>query len=139
MRWWPPYLGAGIRVDHVDPSMNTIKVSMRLDRRNRNYVGTHFGGNLYSMCDPWYMFILLERLGSDFIVWDKAASIEFLRPGRGTVFATFQIDDETIDEIRVAATTAQRVLPKFETYVIDGEGQKVAKVLKTLYVRKKSP
>ena len=78
MRWWPPYLGAGVKVDHVDASLNTIKVSMRLDRRNRNYVGTHFGGNLYSMCDPWYMFILLERLGSDFIVWDKAASIEFL-------------------------------------------------------------
>ena len=135
---WPPYLGAGIHVRTFDKPLNNIVVGMKLRRRNINYVGTHFGGNLYSMCDPWFMFILMNHLGPEFIVWDKSANIDFIKPGKGLVTARFSISLEQIDEIRAAAITGEKVLPTFQTEVIDDETRQViARVTKILYVRKK--
>ena len=81
MRVYPPYLGAGVRVTRAEPDLSRVDVELRLTRWNRNYVGTHFGGSLYSMCDPFFMLMLMTRLGPGYVVWDKSASIEFLRPG----------------------------------------------------------
>ena len=91
LRLWPPFLGAGIHVTRVADDFLTIEVELRMKFFNRNYVGTHFGGSLYSMCDPWFMVMLIEHLGPDYIVWDKAATIRFKKPGKGTVKATFHI------------------------------------------------
>ena len=112
---------------------------MRLSRRNTNYVGTHFGGNLYSMCDPWYMFILLEHLGSNYIVWDKAAEIDFVYPGRGTVTADFVIPLSEIDKLKKELLTSTKLLPIYSTEIIDESGRTVARVRKTLYVKRKTP
>jgi hypothetical protein len=87
INFYAPLLGAGIRSKKIDK--NTIRVEMKLTALNRNIVGTHFGGSLYAMCDPWFMLILMRNLGPDYVVWDKAASIQFLMPGRGKVSATF--------------------------------------------------
>jgi hypothetical protein len=95
INWYPPLLGAGIRVRHRDGDAYTIKVKMPLTRLNLDAVGTHFGGSLYAMCDPWFMLILMQHLGRDYIVWDKAAVIQFVKPGKGTVYATFHIPPET--------------------------------------------
>ena len=141
LRWmwlWPPYLGAGIHVHSFSRPINNIVVRMHRKRRNINYVGTHFGGNLYSMCDPWFMFILMEYLGKDFIVWDKSARIEFVQPGRGMVEATFHIPQERLEAIRQEAAGGTKVLPVFCTEIIDEKGDCVAKVEKELYIRKKS-
>ena len=104
---------------------------------NRNYVGTHFGGSLYSMCDPWFMVMLIEHLGPDYIVWDKAATIRFKKPGKGTVKATFHIPAERVEEIRSQADAQAKVEPQFQAVVTDDEGNIVAEVDKLLYVRKK--
>jgi hypothetical protein len=80
---WPPFLGAGIRVNRFQPDWKGIEVEMKLRRWNSNYVGTHYGGSLYSMADPFYMLMLIENLGSDYIVWDKSATIRFKKPGKG--------------------------------------------------------
>jgi acyl-coenzyme A thioesterase PaaI-like protein len=87
MSAYPPYLGAGVRVTSISPDVRTVEVEMPLTPLNRNYVGTHFGGSLYSMCDPFFMLILMENLGPDYVVWDKSATVHFLRPGRGKVRA----------------------------------------------------
>ena len=105
---------------------------------NRNYVGTHFGGSLYSMCDPWFMVMLIEHLGPDYIVWDKAATIRFKKPGRGTVKATFHLPKERIAEIRAQADALGKIEPEFQAVVTDAEGTVIAEVDKVLYVRKKS-
>jgi acyl-coenzyme A thioesterase PaaI-like protein len=133
---YPPYLGAGVRV-RVSPDLRTFHVRMRLRFWNRNYVGTHFGGSLYSMCDPFFMLILFKALGPGYIVWDKQATIRFRRPGRGTVNATFHIPQERIDEIRAAADAAGKTEPVFRVDVLDEAGEVVAEVEKLLYVRKK--
>src|SRR5512138_1435607 len=97
---WPPYLGAGVRVREVSPDARAVTVELPLRRWNRNWVGTHFGGSLFSLADPWFMLILMEHLGDRYVVWDKSASIRFLKPGRGTVRARFEIPAARVAEIR---------------------------------------
>lgn len=138
LRFYPPYLGAGVRVTHVSDDFRTVGVEMPLRFYNKNYVGTHFGGSLYSMCDPFYMVMLINILGPDYIVWDKAASIRFRKPGKGLVKATFHIPEERIVEIRAAADSQGKVEPQFQIAITDREGNVVAEVEKLLYVRRKN-
>jgi len=137
INYYPPFLGMGVRVLHRESDDHTIRVRMKLTRLNLNAVGTHFCGSLYAMCDPWFMLILLQHLGRDYIVWDKAASIQFLKPGRGTVAATFHIAPEQIAELRAQADREGKIEPLFNVDVLDEQGEVVAKVEKRLYVRKK--
>jgi len=139
LRFYPPYFGAGVSVQHINEDMTSITVRMKMRFWNRNYVGTHFGGSLYSMCDPWYMFILLEHLGKECVVWDKGAEIDFVSPGNGTVYATFEVSQSEIESIREQAQDNQKHFPVFHTTVTDKEGQVIATLKKTLYVRKKRP
>jgi len=133
---YPPYLGAGVRV-RASADRRTYEVRMGLRFWNRNYVGTHFGGSLYAMCDPFFMLILIEQLGRDYVVWDKAATIRFRRPGTGPVRATFHIPEERVAEIRAAADRDGKVEPEFRVDVVDDQGKVVAEVEKLLYVRRK--
>lgn len=136
-RWinfYPPLFGAGIRARRIDAY--TTRVDLKLTPLNRNIVGTHFGGSLYAMCDPWFMLILMHNLGNGYIVWDKAAAIQFLRPGRGKVTATFHIPAERVQEIRSTADRQGKVEPSFTVEVTDEQNQIVARVDKLLYVRK---
>ena len=139
LRAWPPYLGAGVRVVEAAPDASRVTVELPLTALNRNFVGTHFGGSLYSMCDPFFMLMLIERLGPEFVVWDRAANIEFLRPGRGTVRATFELPAERVEAIRRDALARGKVLPEFEVAVVGRDGDLVARVRKTLHVRPKAP
>jgi acyl-coenzyme A thioesterase PaaI-like protein len=139
MSFYPPFLGAGIRVVRVSPDRRTFEVRMKLGFFNRNYVGTHFGGSLYAMCDPFFMLILIPALGPNYVVWDKVATIRFKRPGRGTVRATFHIADERIEAIRHEADATGRAEPVFTAEVVGAAGEVVAEVDKTLYVRRRRP
>ncbi|MFI8481949.1 DUF4442 domain-containing protein [Pseudomonas sp. NPDC078700] len=141
LRWalnfYPPYLGAGIRVRAIGADFKHVQVKMGLGWYNRNYVGTQFGGSLYSMTDPFYMLMLMENLGREYIVWDKAANIDFIAPGKGPVFAEFSIDDGLLEDIRARTASGDKYLPVLQVEVRDGAGTLVAKVDKTLYVRLK--
>lgn len=134
---YPPFLGAGIRVKRLDPDWRTIEVEMKLRRWNSNYVGTHYGGSLYSMTDPFYMLMLIENLGRGYIVWDKSATIRFRRPGKGTVTANFSITEAEIDEVRKALKTEEKIERTFDVQVLDSEGKVVAEVQKVLHIRRK--
>jgi acyl-coenzyme A thioesterase PaaI-like protein len=141
-RWinlWPPFLGAGIRVKRIAPDMKAVDVEMKLRWWNANYVGTHFGGSLFSITDAFYMLMLMANLGSDYIVWDKAATIRYRRPGRGTVRAEFRLTDEQIDDIREKLKTLPKYEPVFRVDVKDETGVVIAEVEKLLYVRLNQP
>lgn len=140
-RWinfYPPFLGAGIRVRKPDVKDETIEVEMRLRFWNKNYVGTHYGGSLYSMCDPFFMLILMHKLGNNYIVWDKAAEIKFLKPGTGKVKARFQVSDEKILAIQEEIKMKNKADYEFETTITDEENNIIAEVKKLIYVRKKN-
>ncbi len=141
LKWinlYPPMLGAGIHVDYIAPDLRTIRVKMKLARLYVNLFSTHFGAALYTMCDPWFMLMLIHHLGNGYIVWDKAATIQFLRPGRGTVTATFEMLQDRVDEIRRLADSGGKIEPTFVVDVVDEKKEVVARVEKLLYVRKKS-
>ena len=137
LSFYPPYVGAGIRVQHL--ARGHFRVRMKLRWYNRNYYGSHFGGSLYSMCDPFFVLALVEKLGPAYIVWDKAASVRFLKPGRGTVAAEFIADDQRVEEIRRQVEAAGKAEPEFSVDVVDREGEPVARVEKLLHVRRKRP
>lgn len=137
LRFYPPYFGAGIKVDYISDDWMNAKVSMKLRWYNRNYVKTHFGGSLFSMTDPHLMLMLSNILGRNYIVWDKAASIDFIQPGMEKVTALFQLTSEVIDKIKDKTKNGAKYLPVFDIAVINQKGEVVAKVNKTLYIRKK--
>ena len=137
MNLWPLFLASGIHVTTISPDWRYVRVEMRMRPWNRNYVGTHFGGSLFAMTDPFWMIPIKECLGSDYFVWDKAADIEFVKPGKGTVHAEFQVTDEALDEIRAATAGGEKYLRWFPVDVVDAHGDVVARVRKQIYVKLK--
>ena len=138
MKWWPPFLGAGIRVASFADDFREAVVELKLGRLNRNAVGTHFGGSLYAMTDPFFAIMLMHNLGDRYLVWDKSGSIEYVAPGRGTVHARFVLTEERIAEIRAQAEGGEKVLPELQLEVRHkSDDTLVALVRKTLYVRLK--
>ena len=134
---WPPFLFAGIHVSEISSDWRRIRVELRMRPWNRNYVRTHFGGSLFAMTDPFRMLPVLKCLGPDYFVWDKAGEIEFVKPGRGTMHATFELEDAVLDELRAAAASGEKVLRWFDADVVDEQGDVVARTRKQLYVRRK--
>jgi hypothetical protein len=137
MSIWPPYLGAGIRVKRVSTDFREIDVQMKLRFWNQNYVGTHFGGSMFAMTDPFYMLMLLENLGREFIVWDKGASIRFKKPGKGTIRCEFRLTQTQIDEVIEALKTQSKYDANFIVHIKDEVGDVVAEVEKIVHVRRK--
>lgn len=139
INFYPPYLGAGVRVRRISADFREIDVEMRLRFWNKNYLGTHFGGSLYAMVDPFYVLMLSQNLGPEYEVWDKAATVRFLRPGRGLVKAAFRLSPEEIGRIRGEADATGRSEPAFTVRITDGEGKPVAEVEKIISVKRKAP
>jgi acyl-coenzyme A thioesterase PaaI-like protein len=138
IHWWPPLLGAGVKVTRMDADYRAIDVEMRLTVFNRNVMGSHFGGSLYAMTDPFYMLMLMENLGREYIVWDKAATIRYKRPGIGTVRAEFRLTEETVAEISDVLEREERYEPMFLIEVKDKAGRVVCEVEKTIYCAKRA-
>lgn len=132
-----PFAGAGISLDKIDLKNYHIRVKMPLTRKNKNIVGVHFGGSLYSMVDPFYMTLLMYHLGSDYIVWDKSASIEYLTPGRSTVYADIRIDQSEIQTIKSLADNYAPVYRNYIVNIVDHSGLRIAEIHKTIYIRRK--
>ena len=115
LRWlmnvWPPFLFAGIRVREISADYRRARVELHQRWFNRNYVGSHFGGSLFAMTDPFWMLMVLHHLGRDHYVWDKAGEIEFVKPGRGVVQTAFALDDGVLDGLpRKALIDAFRIV-----------------------------
>ena len=137
VNFWFPFLGSGIKILKVNKERTRFEISLRLTGRNKNLFGTQFGGSLYAMTDPFYAFILVLNLGDDYIVWDKSAEIKFIKPGKTKVFATIEIDKQTIQNIKDDVDKIGKNTYKFATNITDKNGEVVAKVVKELYVRNK--
>lgn len=137
INYWPPFLGSGIRVRRWDPDWRAIDVELALRPWTANFVGTQYGGSLYSMTDPFYMLMLIENLGGDYIVWDKAASIRFRRPGKTRVSASFRLSEEQVNEIRSALMTEEKIERTFPVKIVDPSGEVIAEVQKLVHIRRK--
>lgn len=138
INFYGPFVGAGVRLEKMTKDFRVARVSMKLTFYNKNYMGTQFGGSLYAMVDPWYMLMLIKNLGKDYIVWDKAATINFRRPGKGTVYADFHLTDAHLEDIKKQLESVNKIDYVFKVEIKDDAGKLIADVDKVLYIRKKS-
>lgn len=140
-RWrfnlWPCYRGTGGRVTFIASDWLTVRVKLPLNWRTRNYVGTIFGGSLYAAVDPFYMLMLIKRLGPEYLVWDKAASIRFRKPGRTRLTAEFRLEDEECAAIRRLLETEARVDRTYIVRLVDAKGEVHAEIEKVVQVRRR--
>ncbi len=134
---FPAFRGTGGRVVSIATDWMQVQVKLPLNWRTRNYVGTIFGGSLYGVVDPFYMLMLMRILGNRYIVWDKAANIQFIKPGRSTLYASFQIDQEEIALIKSLTLEQRSIDRKYKVELVDKNGKVHAIIEKTIYIRKK--
>ena len=137
-RFFPAWWCTGAKLTYISGDFKEVRVELPLSLRTRNYVGTIFGGSIYGSVDPMYMIMLIKLLGRDYVVWDKAASIRFRKPGRSTLYATFKIDDAELDAIRDATKGGEPVNRVYTVDLTDGDGIVHATIEKTIYVRRKT-
>ena len=148
MKWTPalfrfalnlygPYLGAGVKVTHISQDWREIHVCLRLRWYNQNIKKVHFGGSLYAMVDPHLMLMLMQILGKGYRVWDSSATIDFLKPGQGTVTCILTVSDDDLTQILKATQDGAKYFHTFSVNVLDQDSDIVAKVKKVLYIKKK--
>lgn len=141
MRWkfnfFPAYRSSGARLTYISSDFLEMRIELPLKRQTRNYVGTMFGGSMYASVDPIYMMMLIKNLGSDYIVWDKAANIRFKKPGKSTLHAVFKLDQNELNTIKSLAATQHSVDRIYNVELTDSTGVVHALIEKTLYIRKK--
>lgn len=135
--YWPPFWGAGIRIDRISKDLRWVRMKLKRRPWNRNLVGTQFGGSMYAMTDPIYMAMLISNLGKGFIVWDKSASIRFRKPGRTDLYAEFRITEEDLSEIKRRLETEPKIDWERDVLILDRSGQLMAEVHKVIHIRKK--
>lgn len=137
IRLWPPYAATGIHLVELADDFSTAVTELKLRPWTANFVGTQFGGSLFSMVDPWWMILMMRRLGPEYVVWDKAGTIEFVAPGRGDVRARFDLTDAMVAEVRDAAADGEKVLRWYAVDIATADGTVIARVRKQLYIRRK--
>jgi acyl-coenzyme A thioesterase PaaI-like protein len=132
---WPPFLFSGISVLEISKDFRHAKVRLKKRVLTSNYVGTLFGGSLFAMTDPFYMVMVMKNLGKGYMVWDKRSEIEYVSPGKSTVFTEFHIWDADLDDIRAKVATEGKYLKWFNVEIKSADGTVVAIVKKQIYIR----
>lgn len=135
---FPPYWGTGARAIFLSDDSQEVQIKLPLFWRTRNYVGTIFGGSIYASADPIFMIQLIELLGKSYVVWDKSATIRFLRPGNKTLYARFLINDDLLQQIKRDVAEKNEIDITLEVDFIDLNNTIYAKVSKVLYIADKS-
>jgi acyl-coenzyme A thioesterase PaaI-like protein len=135
---WPCYYGTGVRLKYVAKDFREMRLEVPLNWRTRNYVGTIFGGSMYGAVDPVCMLMLIKNLGPSYIVWDKAATIRFKKPGRSTLKASFKLDQKEINLIQDELRKADSIERIYAIDLTDDKGTTCATVEKTLHIRRKA-
>ena len=137
-RWgfnlWPSYRGTGGRVRYIADDWQEVRICIPQGFWTRNYMGTTFGGSIYGACDPIFAMMLIQALPDEYVVWDRAASIQFERPGTEDLYARFRIPDAELDDIRHALETQDAVDRDYSVDVVAADGTVHATIEKTVHV-----
>lgn len=135
--WFPVYRATGARLEYIASDWQEVRIRLPLNWRTRNYVGTIFGGSMYGAVDPVYMIMLIKLLGPGYEVWDKAATIRFLQPGRSTLRASFRISADEVEAIRSAVAGNGRTERTFTVDLVDGDNRVCFSCEKILSVKRR--
>lgn len=137
LNFWPPFWFNGIKVTELSTDYRYARVTLSDRPWRRNINSSQFGGSMFAMTDPMYPLLLMGALGKEYLVWDKKADIDFIKPGRGILTAEFWLGDATLAEIIDATAQGDKYFPEFLVLVKDKQGEVVCEVNRTIYIRKK--
>lgn len=129
------YRRTGVRILHIADDYKEVRVALPLNRKTRGYFGTLFGGSIYGAVDPVLMVMLNRILGREYVVWDKAARVQFLKPGRSTLYADFKVTDAEVAGIIADVQESEKTERTYEVALVDAQGVPHAVVEKTLHIR----
>src|SRR6478609_274408 len=94
----PMYRRSCGKIIFASEDLHVVKIKIPLSYKNKNYVGSIFGGSLFAATDPIYMIQLMQILGKEYVVWDKKTDIRFKRPAYENAFASFEFTSLEIEE-----------------------------------------
>jgi len=134
---FPAYRRTGARICFISADLKEVHVKLGLKWSTRNYVGSVFGGSIYGALDPIYMVQLINILGNKYVVWDKSATINFIRPIKHVVFARFLISENLLTEIKKEIKLNKEMEIELSTHFSDANDITYAKVIKKLYIADK--
>jgi acyl-coenzyme A thioesterase PaaI-like protein len=137
LNFWPPFLFNGIKIVELAADYRYAKVTLNDRPWRRNINSSQFGGAMFAMTDPIYPLMLMGALGKEYLVWDKKADIDYIKPGHGKLLAEFWLGDDVLHEIKAATAQGEKYFPQFLVYLKNQQGDVVCEVNRTVYVRKK--
>jgi acyl-coenzyme A thioesterase PaaI-like protein len=137
INFFPAYRRTGARIYFLSGDWKEIHIRLGLNWKTRNYVGSVFGGSIYGALDPLYMIQLMKILGKNYVVWDKSATIKFLKPIKKNVYARFLITSDILTKIITKVKAHQRYSVDLSINFQDENGIIYAEVIKTLYIADK--
>lgn len=140
-RWgfnvFPAYRGTGALVCFLSCDWKEIHIKLSLKWSTKNYVGSVFGGSLYGALDPIYMVQLINIFRGKYVVWDKSATIRFLRPVKKTVKARFLITDDLIGTIEREIEQKKETIIDLPVEFLDDSNKAYVRVTKQIYIADK--
>ncbi len=137
MNWYPMYFGTGGTIIFWAADSTEVHLRLRLNLWTYNYVGTIFGGNIFSASDPFYMLMLFRSLGPSFVVWDKSASIKFKKPARATLFAKLEVTCLVLEDIKTRVKEHGHTTYDFLIQWVDKAGEVHAEIQRHCYIADK--
>ena len=126
------------KIIFASEDLHVVKIKIPLSYKNKNYVGSIFGGSLFAATDPIYMIQLMQILGKDYVVWDKKTDIRFKRPAYENAFATFEFTGLEIEEIKQKVQAENEIDYTKILHITDKNGTIFTELDKTLYISTKT-
>lgn len=136
--FWPPFLGLGIKIKSVSKDNKKVTVILKKRPWNVNYFGVQYGGGIFSMTDGIHMLMLVQNLPKKYRIWDKSASIEYIKKGRTNLYADFILTDEDLVLIQKEVSEKSKMDWERTVDIKDDSEQIVARVNRKLSIKLKS-
>ena len=134
---WLPLLFAGIRITYLSDDFTHMRGKLRNWRSTKNSHGSQFGGSLYAFTDPIFAVMLQNILGEPYYVWDKSASIDYIKAAYDEVYLDCRISAEEIAAIKAASADGKKHFPEFTVRLFDKNNDTIAIAKRVIYVRLK--
>ncbi|MCA0131363.1 DUF4442 domain-containing protein [Winogradskyella alexanderae] len=135
--WSPMYRRTTAKIIEVSDDLLYIKIRLKLNWKNRNYAGTMFGGSMLAATDPIYMIQLIQILGDNYVVWDKAVDAKYKKPAKGTIYGEFIFTEEEIEKIKEKIKNDNQLDIVKAMSLVDENNNTIASFNKTLYIADK--
>ena len=137
MNLYPMYFGTGGKILFWSGDSTEVQVRIKRSIWTYNYVGTIFGGSMFSATDPFYMLMLHRIFSKNFVVWDRSAQIKFIKPSKVTLFARYSLSQDLLEAIKEEVSVKGESNYLFKIELLDRDSVLHALIERTVYIATK--